>query len=178
MSAANGQGFDVPWAVGEIQCFPRSPRGGAQNILDLVHLWRCFAYWLLQPLAFLWQPRRFFFFFFAAGSASVAARAAPPSASVPASVGVVAPSCSFPAHAARFMPLRGASVVVAHLRPSSACAAAPPANSCSGSRDAFFACRGLASGVGGSDTGVAGVSSMSLSDDVIALLAPASVLAS
>jgi len=116
--------------------------------------------------------------FFAAGSASVASCAAPPSASVAAPVGVAAPSCSSSALATRFVPLWGASVVVAHLRPSSACAAAPPICSCSGCRDAVCACRGLASGVGGSVSGVAGVSSMSLSDGVIALLAPALLLAS
>ena len=103
-------------------------------------------------------------FFFAAGSAPAAARAAPPSVSVAVPVGVAAPSCSFPAHDARFVLLRGASVVVAHLRPSSACATAPPISSCSGCRDALCACRGLASGDGGSDSGVAGDSSKSLSD--------------
>ena len=83
------------------------------------------------------------FFVFAAGSAPAAARAAPPPPSIPppvaASVGVVAPSCSFSAHAARFVLLRGASVVVAHLRPSFACAATPPTSSCSDCRDASAA---------------------------------------
>ena len=80
----------------------------------------------------------------------------PPSSSVAAPVGVAAPSCSFSALVARFVPLWDASAVVAYTRPRSACAAAPPISACSGRRAALSACRGFASGVGGNVSGVAG----------------------